>query len=356
MILRLHSVSTIVLVIALGYVVEAFFVGHPTRRRTLLFAPARYTTSLGSSEEENLELVKLRNLRFSGVGRLYSPPNNATISDEQRHLDVVDRLSKATVMVVGLGGVGSWAAEAICRSGVGKLVLIDLDDICISNTNRQLHAMTSTIGKMKIDEMKKRLNDINPECEIQLIHDFVSPRNIDSIFHDFPNVTTCLDAIDGSIGKASLIAACARYGIPVVTCGGSAGRTDPTKFICEDLTRADGDALLSTCRKTLRKRYGFEKNEERKKSVRKWNIRAVYSTERQKLLPEGSDASSLRRCDGALGTACFVTGTCGFVAASEVIAQIANDNLLPPGRFRRGLCQESLYDDSIEGSTLPDWN
>jgi tRNA A37 threonylcarbamoyladenosine dehydratase len=195
--------------------------------------------------------------------RLYtSPPSSSKKKDKEvaqdPHLQVVERFSRATVVVVGLGGVGSWAAEALCRSGIGSLVLIDLDDICISNTNRQLHALSSTVGKMKIDEMKRRLNDINPDCNITLIHDFVSPDNVDDIVTSIPNLTACLDAIDGTKGKASIIAACSRYGIPIVTCGGSAGRTDPTKFVCEDLTRAMGDKLLASCRKDLRKLYGFE--------------------------------------------------------------------------------------------------
>lgn len=90
------------------------------------------------------------------------------------HLAIVDRLADSTVVVIGIGGVGSWAAEALCRSGVGNLILIDLDDICISNTNRQLHATSSTVGKLKIDEMKRRLLDINPDCNVTNIHDFVS--------------------------------------------------------------------------------------------------------------------------------------------------------------------------------------
>jgi tRNA A37 threonylcarbamoyladenosine dehydratase len=90
------------------------------------------------------------------------------------HLAVVDRLAESTVVVIGIGGVGSWAAEALCRSGVGNLILVDLDDICISNTNRQLHATSSTTGKRKIDEMKRRLLDINPDCNVTNIHDFVS--------------------------------------------------------------------------------------------------------------------------------------------------------------------------------------
>lgn len=282
----------------------------------------------------------LPNSYFFQQFRLFTSPNSqkATIDP---HLQVIERLSRATVLVVGLGGVGSWAAEAICRSGVGRLILVDLDDVCISNTNRQLHATSSSVGKMKIDVMRSRLQDINPDCEIELIHDFVSPDNVDEILTDIPNITACLDAIDGTKGKASLIAACARYQIPIITCGGSAGRTDPTKFVCEDLTRIKGDRLLSACRKTLRKSYGFEEGVsfgdlqgKKKKPTRKWNIPAICSTEPQKSLPQGSDSSSLRRCDGALGTACFVTGTAGFVAAGELIAQIASDKLRVPRQFK----------------------
>lgn len=95
--------------------------------------------------------------------RLYANRGN------QRPDDVLHRLHQSTVAIIGLGGVGSWAAEALCRSGVGNLILIDLDDICISNTNRQLHALTSTVGQMKIDEMKRRLLDINPGCNVTLM-------------------------------------------------------------------------------------------------------------------------------------------------------------------------------------------
>jgi len=337
---------------------EAFFPGHPpTQRHAFVTSGERCITTgkLDASVEGDPESITLRNLRFSGVGRLFTPPNQnkqrrtKDNQSESPHISVIDRLSRSTVLIVGLGGVGSWAAEAICRSGVGKIILMDLDDICISNTNRQLHATTSSIGKMKIDVMKERLNDINPDCEIDLIHDFISPANIDLIFQQQifdrnKTITICLDAIDGGMNKAALIAGCARNSIPIVTCGGSAGKKDPTLFTSDDLTRVDDDRLLRTTRKTLRKFYGFEKNMENDKSIRKWNIRSIYSTERQKELPQGDDgtSSSLRRCDGALGTACFVTGTCGFVAAGEVISQIAEDRLLPPRRFR--------YDDNVKGA------
>lgn len=280
-----------------------------------------------------------RNLRFAGVGRLYTDETKQSQAGVDRHLEVIDRLTRATVVVVGLGGVGSWAAEALARSGIGNLCLIDLDDICISNTNRQIHALSSTVGRMKIDEMKRRLLDINPECNITLIHDFVVDDNVHEILDSLlPNVTALVDGIDGAGAKAALLAACADRQIPVVTSGGAAGRMDPTKIIYADITKVTDDKLLSACRKIMRKSYGFGRGlsfqEQRsgKKKHKKWRIEAVYSLEEQKSLPPDDDAASFRRCDGALGTSCFVTGTYGFVAASRVVEMIAKDCLTPPRR------------------------
>ncbi|GAX24289.1 hypothetical protein FisN_4Lu595 [Fistulifera solaris] len=270
-------------------------------------------------------------LRFGGVGRLYEGKS----SDSSRPLQ---RLQQATVAIVGLGGVGSWAAEALCRSGIGNLVLIDLDDICISNTNRQLHATSSTIGRLKIEEMQKKLFDINPHCNVSLVHEFVSPENVHEVIGNL-GATVLLDMIDGSREKSALLAACADLKLPVVTCGGAAGRRDPTKIICGDLTEVEGDKLLATCRKELRKYHGFERGlsfqEKRKnhRKSRKWSIAAVFSTEPQKSLPAGTDlGSSFRRCDGALGTACFVTGAYGFAAAARVVDMIAEGRTKPPQR------------------------
>jgi tRNA threonylcarbamoyladenosine dehydratase len=276
--------------------------------------------------------VEERHLRFASVGKLYGKSTSDT-----SHLDILERLNLATVVVVGLGGVGSWAAEALCRSGVGNLILIDLDDICISNTNRQVHALSTTVGRMKTNEMKRRILEINPECNVTLIHDFVTTGNVQGIFEILEKPTAVLDAIDGSTEKSALLATCADLSIPVVTCGGAAGKIDPTNIVCDDLTRAVGDKLLGTCKKFLRKHHGFERGlafHEQKtlKPVRKWNIAAVYSLEKQKDLPLGEDPSSLRRCDGALGTACFVTGSYGFVAAARIVDMIANDRLVLPTR------------------------
>jgi tRNA threonylcarbamoyladenosine dehydratase len=287
---------------------------------------------------EGIEIQE-RNLRFSGVGRLYatdSTSSNDNASEKlSPHLEVLDRLSASTVTVVGLGGVGSWAAEALCRSGIGTLVLIDLDDICISNTNRQLHATSTSVGKMKLDEMKRRLNDINPHCNVTLIHDFVTDENIYEILDSCSNITALLDAMDGTREKTALLAACVKRRIPVVTCGAAAGRMDPTKITVCDLTSVANDRLLATCRKSLRQKHGFEpglSQSEMKKVAKKkrdWNVQAVFSTEVPKPVCQDS-TSSFRRCDGPLGTACFVTGTFGFVASSLIVEMIARNKLRYP--------------------------
>mmetsp|Transcript_37105 Transcript_37105/g.89942 ORF Transcript_37105/g.89942 Transcript_37105/m.89942 type:complete len:522 (+) Transcript_37105:65-1630(+) len=348
-----------------------------------------------------------RNLRFGGLGRLYSDYSTKAIknnkvdiqgeeSTEDRsgikearpspppHIEIVDRLSRSVVAVVGLGGVGSWAAEALCRSGVGHLVLVDLDDICISNTNRQLHTTTNSVGTFKIDEMERRLKSINPDVQVTLVHDFVSPTNVDEIllFQTSDNIdgeqqeeelklTACLDAIDGHRQKSTLIASCARNGIPVVTCGGSAGRTDPTRLVVEDITRVLTDPLISSCRRILRRQYGFEQGISTKtkaksrprKNPRKWNIPCVVSKEPQRQVSDndkeeeenGGSSSSLRRCDGALGTASFVTGTAGFIAAGLIVDMIAKDRLVVPRRPRnvdiRNGANTSIPMDPLDSSS-----
>ncbi|EED87478.1 predicted protein, partial [Thalassiosira pseudonana CCMP1335] len=234
----------------------------------------------------------------------------------------LNRLSSATVAIIGLGGVGSWTAEALVRSGIGNIILVDLDDICISNTNRQLHALSSTVGKLKIEEMKRRLLDINPGCNVTLVHDFISVDNANSIIQSMlPKLTLVIDAIDGMYEKTALILACVDNSIPIVTCGGAAGRTDPSKIVIEDLTKVQEDRLLFKCRKLMRQKHGFPKvaipGKGKKERVRNWRILAVYSLEVQQKVGQVSETtSSFRTCDGALGTACFVTGTYGFVAAS----------------------------------------
>jgi tRNA threonylcarbamoyladenosine dehydratase len=298
----------------------------------------RLTTALCSSLDSHTDLAQLSNeykLRFAGVGRLHANNmhNNKKKqpADTDAYLKVLKHLHDSTVAVIGLGGVGSWAAEALCRSGIGNMILMDLDDICISNTNRQIHAVSSNIGKLKTDAMRDRLLQINPECNITLVHDFVTADNVHSVLDGMAHVNLVLDAIDGSTEKSMLIDACVSRKIPIVTCGGAAGRVDPTKVVSGDLVYVSEDRLLRTCKRMLRKYHGFPNGlpyHEMKRDpsrVKKWGITAIYSLEKQKDLPGDGSAenndrvSALRRCDGALGTACYVTGAFAFVAAARVV-------------------------------------
>ena len=182
--------------------------------------------------------------------------------------------------------------------------------------------------------------DINPNCNITLIHDFISVDNANDIVGSLTSrgVDVILDAIDGQHEKSALIAASCLHGMPIVTCGGAAGRIDPTQIVCDDLTKSTDCRLLFWCKKILRDKYKlFSKGQGSKKyRARKWRIWSVFSTELQKKVAEGDDGGdgrgrgSLRRCDGALGTSCFVTGTYGFVAASKIVSMIANDELVKP--------------------------
>jgi tRNA A37 threonylcarbamoyladenosine dehydratase len=308
-----------------------------TRLRSHQDAPTTDLLADLMQEEEDEETTSQRNLRFAGVGRLYAQEATPDESNElDPHLQIVERLHQSTVAVIGLGGVGSWAAEALCRSGVGNLILIDLDDICISNTNRQLHATSASVGQMKIDEMRRRLIQINPQCSVTNLHEFITESNVHEILDGLlPDVDVVLDAIDSRMAKTALIAACVEKKITIVTCGGAAGKKDPGQIIADDLARVNGDVLLSSVRTHLRKYYGFSEGVKfrhlNSKLPKKWRIPAVYSTEPTKELPEGQDkVGGLRRCDGALGTACFVTGTFGFVAAGKVVDMIATNKLARP--------------------------
>lgn len=161
-----------------------------------------------------------------------------------------------------------------------------------------------------------------------------------------PELDVILDCIDGAKEKTALLAACTERGVSVVTCGGAAGKVDPTKIVADDLARVSYDPLLALCRKNLRKQHGFGKGisfqdqKEHNIKPRKWRIPAVFSTETPKQLPayqKSADASTLRRCDGALGTACFVTGTFGFVAAAEVVNMLARGKLCRPRKGNRNV-------------------
>jgi tRNA A37 threonylcarbamoyladenosine dehydratase len=254
--------------------------------------------------------------RFGGTERLYSKTGT-------------DSLFKAHVCVVGIGGVGSWVAEALARTALGKITLIDLDDICVTNTNRQIHALSCTIGHAKVDAMALRLKQINPACEVHTIEDFVTADNVFELLHkDFDYV---VDATDSIKAKAAMIAHCKRNKIPIITIGGAGGQIDPTQICVTDLSKTIQDPLAKKLRSELRRFYHFSTNPKRR-----FAIDCVYSTEQLRYpQPDGSvcmnktlnDSSVKLDCNTGFGASVAVTATFGFVAAARVIDKIISKNL-----------------------------
>lgn len=249
--------------------------------------------------------------RFAGVERLYGAGS-------------VARLAAAHVAVIGVGGVGSWAAEALARSGVGRLTLVDADEICVSNTNRQLHTLGSTLGRSKVQVMATRLRDISPDVQVDAIEQFLTPSTLDALLgRGFDLV---LDACDAFRVKVEMIAWCRRRKLPLVVCGSAGGRTDPTQIRVRDLSRTEHDALLSLIRRKLRHEFHFPANPQRY-----FGVPAVYSLENVRypqadgsvcgMRPAGGDAMRLG-CEGGLGAAVHVTAGFGLVAAGRALERL----------------------------------
>ena len=250
--------------------------------------------------------------RFGGIARLYGK-------------EQADWLKAAHFCVVGIGGVGTWVAEALARTGVGQITLVDLDDICTTNTNRQIHAMRDTVGQAKVDVMAARIKLINPECNVDCIEDFITKDNLSEIIGRKPDVKFDLvvDAIDSINAKTALIAHCKRNKVPVVVTGGAGGQIDPSKIQFGDLAKTTHDPLLSKVRNQLRRDFGYSTNPKRK-----FSIDCVYSTEQLRYPQEdGSVCAAKASADGTMrldcnmgfGAATMVTGTFGFFAAAKSV-------------------------------------
>lgn len=247
--------------------------------------------------------------RFSGIDRLYGAGTLA-------------QLGKARVAVVGVGGVGSWAAEALARSGIGSLSLIDADDICLSNTNRQLPALDGHYGQLKVSAMAQRLRAINPQLDVAEIPRFLVRDNLDLLAQGFDVV---LDACDSFRTKVEMIVFCRRRKIPLVVVGSAGGRTDPTQVRVRDLSRTEHDAMLALIRRKLRTEFNFPSNPKRY-----FGVQAVYSLENVRypqpdgtvcgLRPQlGPDAALKLDCGAGLGAATHVTGSFAFAAVARVL-------------------------------------
>ena len=197
--------------------------------------------------------------RFGGTARLYGEKALQCFAD-------------AHVCVVGIGGVGSWAAEALARTGIGAITLIDMDDVCVTNTNRQIHALSGNVGLAKAEVMAERIRLINPECRVTVVDDFVTPENVAEYLG--VGFSYVIDAIDSVRPKAALIAWCRRYKVPLVTTGGAGGQIDPTQIQVADLAKTIQDPLAAKLRERLKSQFGVVKN-----SKGKLGVDCVFSTE-----------------------------------------------------------------------------
>ncbi len=253
--------------------------------------------------------------RFAGVVRLYGAA-------------AFDRFVAAHAIVVGIGGVGSWAAEALARSGVGRITLVDLDHVAESNINRQIHALDGTLGQAKVLAMAARIAAINAACRVDCIEEFVTPANVGTLL---PHADVVIDCIDQVVAKASLLAWCRQQRVAVVTCGAAGGRRDPTRIRRDDLARATGDPLLAKLRHRLRREHGFPREGSSGRTL-KFGILAVFSDEPvlAPLAPADcaveSPQSQGLACSG-YGSSVTVTAPLGFAAAALALDELALDEL-----------------------------
>jgi len=242
--------------------------------------------------------------RFGGIARLYGDA-------------AIGRLQQSHVCVVGIGGVGSWVVEALARSGVGRLTLIDLDHVAESNLNRQAHALETTLGKAKVRAMAERIALINPLAQVVEVEEFIDPDNAAALLAPAQGFDFVVDAIDNVRAKAAMIVTCRAQGLPLITLGAAGGQSDPTRIQVDDLSRTIQDPLLSSLRSRLRKEHGYSRDPKRR-----FGVEAVFSTEPLRY-------PDLPACDtprGPAGLACAgfgssmaVTATFGLVAAARVL-------------------------------------
>ena len=250
--------------------------------------------------------------RFGGIARLYGRAG-------------LERLRASHVCIIGVGGVGSWVVEALARSGVGGLTLIDLDDVCVTNVNRQLPALDGQIGRPKVDVLAERVRLIQPSCEVKTIPDFFTAANAAELLT--PRYDFVIDATDKMTNKCVIIAGCRERGVPVLTFGGAGGKRDGTAVRVADLPPSEQDELFRQVRRKLRRDFGFPRG-----SQEDFDVPCVYSPEKPvfpwsngtcAVEPEPGGESLQLDCASGFGTATFVTGAFGFAAAGEVVRRIA---------------------------------
>ena len=249
--------------------------------------------------------------RFGGVRRLYGG-------------DALERLARARVCVIGVGGVGSWVAEALARSGIGALTLIDPDHVAESNINRQVHALDATLGMAKVQAMAGRIREIHPACEVEGVEEFVTEDNAARLLAG--RYDHVVDAIDNTRAKAALAVHSLRAGLPFICVGGAGGRTDPARVRISDLALTSHDPLLAKLRANLRRQHGFPRE-----PGRRFGIECVHSTE-PLVYPRAEGGVCYERPeDGRIhglncagyGSSVCVTATFGLLAAARVLERLA---------------------------------
>lgn len=268
--------------------------------------------SLASLTESSVNDIDFER-RFGGIARLYGAA-------------ALERFGTAHVCVIGVGGVGSWVVEALARSAIGHITMIDLDNVAESNVNRQIHALTDTLGKAKVTALAERIAQINPYCRVAEIEDFITPENLDEMIGN-SHYDYVIDAIDSVKAKTALIAYCREKNIRLITIGGAGGQIDPTKIEIRDLSRTEQEPLLAKVRKRLRAQHGFPRG-----MKNKFGIEAVFSTEPLRF-PETAEACAIDtendnggvtglNCAG-FGSTMVVTANFGLVAAARVLQKLA---------------------------------
>ena len=314
-------------------------------------SPRASSFASSREEEENSCALDAKQYAFVGTEKLYGASN-------------LTKLRNAHVVVVGIGGIGSWVAEALARTSIGEFTLIDLDFICVTNINRQAMAAESTVGESKALAMKRRILDLNKDAKVNCVEDFVNKENVEEILKPLVGcgegrkVEYVVDCTDNEQDKAAIIAYCVKHNVPVMTTGGAAGMTNfpPSGVAVEDLQKATFNRLLASARKTLRDKYAFPRgvkkfpNGKRMKSddvvagdgkkpetfkERKFKVIAVYAKElNENFAVKNSSASSsdsvggvpsggkINCADGSSGSAAFVTGAIGLAAASKVVVDV----------------------------------
>jgi tRNA A37 threonylcarbamoyladenosine dehydratase len=267
------------------------------------------------------EVVADRERRFGGVTRLLGSA-------------AARRLATARACVVGIGGVGSWVAEALARSGVGHLTLIDLDHVAQSNFNRQIHALEHTLGQAKVQAMRERILAIDPWARVEVVEDFLTPDNASVLLQGFDVV---VDAIDNVRAKVAIVLACRRAGMPLVVTGAAGGKRDPRAIRVEDLARTEQDPLLARMRRMLRHEHGFPR-----RTGQRFGIETVYSIEPTSR-PDSCAADRAPQglaCSG-YGSSVVVTASVGMLAAARAMEQLLEGGGGPQARITEEIGHEA---------------